>query len=607
MRDREDREFQAFMDGLQSGALTYDEVKRRYLELGDRIRQRYEREYTAVSVDVVQSGLSKFDANELDAQLTFDKYHNWIDGSLEAFGCRHPNFTWAGDGLLAIFEQPEAAVAFARSVIDELPHFNSRHNRLPRPVQVRIGIHTGAILPGDSPGLGKIASRTFDLAGHLQKSALPNQVRISETTYVLLKEGAGQFVATSAELPNPSAIFVYPAHTAAPGGRLSTPPGTAPTQGTGAPVASPSTSAVSHGRAHALPWVLAGSAVLGVVVAAAILWPRNASNTRPASPGGLQVIRPQAGGTPQPGNAAAPAAVPAPAAAPATPPAETRGESPTAPAAARAPSPWEPSRAAWRSPDADSGLPPRFDPAPPERKWLLAIGVGRYGDPALSAETGGGDAQYAAAALQRAAGIPAGNVRVLTDTQATLDGIKGAFQWLQRSASSGKDTVFVYLAGGAAMVPDRPDFRHQTGTGYAFLPQDASSKDLPNSAIYGHDIATWLAATRAQTLVVLADTAHAAALDLPSASDPGRQAGLLAATSAVQKPAGRGAQASHFAESLAAGVSGQADLNRDRRITLDEVRQFLAGEVARRSRGAQSPAAQAGFGGYLPEVQFAGG
>jgi class 3 adenylate cyclase len=596
--EREDREFQAFMDQLQSGALTYDDVKKRYLELGDQIRQRYEREYTAVSVDVVQSGLSKSAASDLDAQLTFDAYHNWIDQKLAVFGSR--NFSWSGDGLLAVFEQPEEAVACARSIRDELSQFNAKHNRLHRALQVRIGIHTGTILHDNSEGLGKIASRTFDLAGHLQKSARPNQIRISETTYALLKEGAGQFVPDSAELPNPSAVFVYPADSAGAPYEPSY-SGLPPTL---APAAPP--------KPSALPWIIAGVAgvvAIGVTVGVFLAHGPGAQNGSAAGGSGpnLQVIRPNQPANPESpapsGSAGGSPGAPAPAI-----PASTGGTSAQPSTAPRAASPWEPSRAAWRSPDADSGVPARFSPPGPERKWLLAIGVGRYSDNAFSAEGAGGDARLVSGSLQRTLGVPGDHTRVLVDGQATQDGIKSAFQWLQQNAASGQDLVVVYLAGAAEAAPDRQPGQHSSGTGYAFIPADGCAKDLQNTTVYGVDIAEWLAATHSQTVLLVVDTPHAAMIDLPGGNDPGRLAALLAGSTAVQKTGKRTDRgASPFAECLTQGLSGLADMNGDGRISLNEIRSSLESNLPKASGYAQNFEARAGFGGFFPEILFGRG
>jgi class 3 adenylate cyclase len=582
----DDKAFQDFLADLQSGSLTYDQVKKRYLELGDQIKDRYEREYTAISVDVVQSGRAKSSGNDLDAQLTFDAYHDWVDQKLKLHDCA--NASWAGDGLLAIFEQPDAAVATARALIDELPRFNndSRRNRLPMPLQIRIGVHTGPILPGESEGLGKIASRTFDLAGHLQKSAAPNKILISETTYALIREGAGQFMPAHVELPNPSACFVYPPDIGPPGVYAPPPPTPTPQL----PMTAP--------RPLVWPWVLGVAVLLGSAAVTVAVLNRGKPAAGPGAQPGLGQRPISVGnGAPAPapgGNSQAPPAAGNPAPAPA-PVAAGGGAAPPAPSA------WEPSRVLWRSPAAEKGLPPTFTAATAERKWVLALGIGRYQDRGLAAEGAGNDAALVAAALQQATGVAGDHVRVVADERATRDGIKQAFQWLQGAAASGEDTVFVYIAGAAAIVPG------QGGPAYALAAHDTAAQDVGNTGIRGADLAQWLGAVRAQTVVLLVDTPYAGGLEVPGQADPGRRLGLLAAASPVQRaPTSRGSQGGHYAEAVVAGLQGAADGNRDRRVTVPELQAYLAAEVPRRTGGALTPTSRAGFQGYLPDVPFGG-
>src|SRR5438445_399954 len=165
MAGSDEQELKVLLDALQTGGLSYEEAKSRYQQLGDAIRDRYEREITALSVDVAQSSQIKVGApSPLDAQLAFDAYHRFVEQILAAHGCGPNEFTWAGDGLLAIFEQPEPAVAAGRALLEGVSRFNARL-KLAQHISIRIGVHTGRILPGESPGLGKIASPTFDLAG----------------------------------------------------------------------------------------------------------------------------------------------------------------------------------------------------------------------------------------------------------------------------------------------------------------------------------------------------------------------------------------------------------------------------------------------------------
>jgi hypothetical protein len=210
-----------------------------------------------------------------------------------------------------------------------------------------------------------------------------------------------------------------------------------------------------------------------------------------------------------------------------------------------------------------------------------------------------------AAALQQAAGVPANHVHVLADRQATQAAIKQAFKWLQQSATSGNDTIYVYLTGAAMLAPDRSDLRHEGGSGYALFPADARLDRATEAAVYGADIAAWLAATRAQSIVLIVDSNHAAACDVPAQQDAGRGLALLTSAGGLQQArVVKGQQAGLFAELLVAGLQGAGDVNRDSRVSLKELKPYLDLELARRTLGSQTPDLRGGFGGAEPDLLF---
>jgi class 3 adenylate cyclase len=577
----------------------YEEEKRRYRELGEQIQRKYEREVTAVSVDVVQSRESKERGTPVDAQLTYDAYHQWVDKKLEQYGWKPDDLrdrrVWAGDGLMALWVNPDEAVAWARELLDTLTTFNARSNRLPRPVQIRIGIHTGKALPPGALALGNVASSTFDVAGHLQKWAAPNTVRISEATYELLKRGREQFAQVPEQNPQPGPAYAYPPTAAA----------LAPAPPVAARVADGKTQAPAPASATAVPWLMAVGAV--AVATAAIVWGILRAGAGPSplpAPNPTQQpisLGPAPGGA-RSGDSGSPAGEPKLGVGPADP--SAAGESPPTPPAVAAAGP---SRELWVSPDANSGVPPHLVPSPPELRWMLSIGVGRYQNDGLSQEGAGSDARLAAELLQRTCGIPADHIQLLADEQATLANIRLAFQHLQARAASGKDTIYVYLAGHAGMANDRPDLPpHPSGMGYALAPFDADPANLPQTSVCGSDIAAWLGAARAQTVVLLVDTPSAGAVDVPSQPDPGRQFALIAAGGPTEKPGARSAQTSLFVEALQAALTGEADADRDRRVSLAELRQYLGASLPARSGGALNPQVVPGFGTFLPEIHFGG-
>src|SRR5215510_6802097 len=99
-----------------------------------------------------------------------------------------------GDGLLVYCGYPQAheddaqrAVRTGLEIVEALHHLNPR---LPRPLQVRIGIHTGLVVVGE---IGSSAKRevlalgeTPNLAARLQGLAEPDTVVISGATYHLV-------------------------------------------------------------------------------------------------------------------------------------------------------------------------------------------------------------------------------------------------------------------------------------------------------------------------------------------------------------------------------------------------------------------------------------
>ncbi len=596
----------------ETAALPYEEVSRRYQALGEEIRSRFEREVTVISVDVVHSTALKHGIDPLDAQITFDEYHRWVGACLAARGCPSEDIHWSGDGMVAIFNDAPAAYEATRALLEGLPAFNHRRNRLSREVQIRVGVHSGSIMTGAAESLGKLASPTLDRAALLQKSAGSNQSLFSETTYSLLHlEMTGSttvqndFLPVRRYLPQPTVCYAFPPHsetisdaTVLPPDRSVAPSYPVPSHdGVAEELTLAPPPAAVAARSSRWVWIAAaiGGTILGGGVLATAMMPK-----RPAGGAGIPLPAPvtyqglKSDGTPnEPGTVGnAPAPV-------------TGGNEPAAPVKPPPSPPSAPglSREAWTSPDATSGIPPTFIPAPPERKWLLSIGVSRYRSQAYSVPGAQLSAQTAAALLQQSAGVLSGHTRVITDEGATRESIAEAFQWLQQNAGSGKDTVFLYLAGTGVLAPNRPDIRQSGGNGYAFVPHDGDPDDLPATAVFGADIAAWLAATRCQTVVLILDTDGAAGMDLPSQSDPGRQMVLFAASGA-QATLRRSTGISALVTGLAEGLQGSADRNGDQFVSTAELLSYLTQRVTERTGGAQVPEARTGFAGALPELQL---
>jgi class 3 adenylate cyclase len=106
---------------------------------------------------------------------------------------------YIGDGLLVYFGYPVAheddaqrAVRVGLGIVDALQKLSLPRMRSPRPLQVRIGIHTGLVIAGemgvgDQPEPLAIVGETPNIAARVQGHAEPNEVLISATTSHLIE------------------------------------------------------------------------------------------------------------------------------------------------------------------------------------------------------------------------------------------------------------------------------------------------------------------------------------------------------------------------------------------------------------------------------------
>src|SRR6185295_14919205 len=86
---------------------------------------------TFVSIDVVDSTALKSGESEQDVIYTFLTYHKMMR---ELAYTHHGEIvTISGDGVMCRFERADDAAAAVKKILEELPAFNKRQNRLSRP------------------------------------------------------------------------------------------------------------------------------------------------------------------------------------------------------------------------------------------------------------------------------------------------------------------------------------------------------------------------------------------------------------------------------------------------------------------------------------------
>jgi len=133
-------------------------------------------ERSAMVLDCVGSTEMKENVDPLAVEVSFSAFHEFIAKQIED----HKGIvrSVAGDGVVALFENPSLALRCAQSILAHLPEFNETSNRLAKPFRVRIGIHCGAV-HGDADQVQ--FTSVIDIAAHAQSYAPPDSIVLTST------------------------------------------------------------------------------------------------------------------------------------------------------------------------------------------------------------------------------------------------------------------------------------------------------------------------------------------------------------------------------------------------------------------------------------------
>lgn len=226
--------------------------------------------------------------------------------------------------------------------------------------------------------------------------------------------------------------------------------------------------------------------------------------------------------------------------------------------------------------------------------YVLAVGVGRYADPALKLTFPAKDAQDFIAALERQKGKAYSDVvaKVILDDQATLAAVRDGIAWLAKSAGD-FDLAVVYLAGHG--------FDDQEGV-YHFLPADARLAQLDATALSRDELLSSLEKMDGDRVLFL-DTCHAGNA-VGGVSHPSSDVNHL--VSELGKPehalvvyaAAAGGQFAHedpalkngyFTRAVVDGLDGGADFMHRSYVTTSMLEVYVKERVKDLSGGAQTP------------------
>ncbi len=219
------------------------------------------------------------------------------------------------------------------------------------------------------------------------------------------------------------------------------------------------------------------------------------------------------------------------------------------------------------------------------RQFAVVVGVSTYeklpGEIAISSAAT--DAGRVALALREEANYD--DVRLLTDAQATKEGILSVLRDELSQAVTWRDTVLFYFVGhGVGGDFDDP----------YLLVHDSDPEDVQTTSIsvtqLGQDLQTWIPAGN---FAIVTDAAHQGTLNglallgpaAVSWPDMGSSTFLLSA-SALREPATEGVFAPHFIDA----VTGGGDVDKDGTVTASELRRYLVLAVPQATDSAQNPA-----------------
>ena len=236
-------------------------------------------------------------------------------------------------------------------------------------------------------------------------------------------------------------------------------------------------------------------------------------------------------------------------------------------------------------------LNPSLIKSQPERDAVaVIIGISNYKS-LPKADYAKDDAQVFFDYAIRALGVKPGNIKLLMDEQADAEDIYTAFKtWLPARVKSTTD-VYVFYSGHGLPTQD--------GSGLYLLPQRANRDLLSKTAILMQEINGDIQASKPKSVTIFMDACYsgtarggetlvASARPIALKSQPTTFPSNFTVISASQADqiSSSSPELQHgiFSYYLMRGMEGDADINKDGKITLDEIQAYLSENVGRQAR-----------------------
>lgn len=168
-----------------------------YQQIEKTLMDAKRRRCTFLSVDVVGSTLMKLGETQVAASATFRAYEELLRKTFKATHAWKDS--WTPDGVMVCFLNLSDAVKAAQTILQQLPTFNERENRLKTPFEVRCGVNEGEVVIFEDSSVEKLVEQTIDIAGHMQKYAKPGTLWLGKAVYDALDDRSG-FLPTGEEV-----------------------------------------------------------------------------------------------------------------------------------------------------------------------------------------------------------------------------------------------------------------------------------------------------------------------------------------------------------------------------------------------------------------------
>ncbi|MDC1001709.1 caspase family protein [Alphaproteobacteria bacterium] len=229
----------------------------------------------------------------------------------------------------------------------------------------------------------------------------------------------------------------------------------------------------------------------------------------------------------------------------------------------------------------------------------LIIGVDGYENTPARAIYADSDAKVFADYANEKLGIPTNRIKTLVNNGADEKGMLLAVKdWLSRASKKDKSDVYVFFAGHG--------LASDNGEKMYLLPYDGSPRLLDDTAILRDRLFSDIASANPRSVTVFLDTCYSGTTrgtDMLIASRPIAIKALqqsipdnftvmtAAAGDQTAKPL---EEAKHgmFSYFLMKGMEGEADQNRDNKITAGELHSYVQQNVVQQSSGSQTPELQ---------------